>query len=144
MADRRVTAEPTPAKPLRLWPGVVAVTLQWVVRFIVPGIVPEAGGGAILGGMAGGLAVLLWWLFFSRAPWLERLGAIFLMVVALAATSRLVHESIANGMMGFMLFVYAVPILSLALVAWAAVSGRLSSGLRRASMVATIVIACER
>ena len=70
-----------------------------------------------------------------RAPWLERLGAIFVMVVALAATSRLVHESIANGMMGFMLFVYAVPILSLALVAWAAISGRISSGLRRASMV---------
>ena len=66
------------------------------------------------------------------------------MVVAVAATSRLVHESIANGMMGFMLSIYAVPVLSLALVAWAAASRGLSSGRRRASMVAAILLACGR
>ena len=88
------------------------------------------------------LAILIWWLFFSRAPWLERLGAIALMVVAVAATSRVVHESVANGMMGFMLYVYSIPVLSLALVAWAVASRHFSSGLRRASMVAAIVLAC--
>ena len=41
-----------------------------------------------------------------------------------------------------MLFIYAIPVLSLALVAWAAASRGLSSGLRRASMVAAIVLAC--
>ena len=89
-----------------------------------------------------GWLVILWWLFFSRAAWSERLGAIVLMVVAVAVTSRLVHESIANGMMGFMLFIYAVPVLSLALVAWAVASRGLSSGRRRASMVAAILLAC--
>ncbi len=131
-----------PEKPLRLWPGVAAVALQWLVRFVVPVIFPDAGMIAILGGLAGGVAVLVWWLFFSRAPWSERLGAVVLMTVALFATLRLVHESIANGMMGMMLFIYAIPIVSLALVAWAVASRRLGSGPRRAWMVASILLAC--
>jgi outer membrane protein assembly factor BamB len=110
--------------------------------FGLPIVVPEQGGTAVVGGVVGGLAIVLWWLLFSRAPWLERLGAIVLMVIAMAATTRLVHESVANGMMGFMLFLYAVPLLSLALVAWAAASRGLSTGPRRASMAAAILLAC--
>ncbi len=136
------TNRPTPRKPLRLWPGVVAAALQWLVWLLLPAVVPERGGSAVLGGLFFGLVIVVWWLFFSRAPWSERLGAIVLMVGAVAATSRLVHESVANGMMGFMLFVYAIPALSLALVAWALASRGLSSGLRRASMVIAIVLAC--
>ena len=132
----------TPRKPLRLWPGVIAVVLQWLIWLVVPIAVPEEGGTAIVAGVGFGLAVVLWWLFFSRAPWSERLGAIVMMIVAVAATSRLVHESIANGMMGFMLGIYAVPVMSLALVAWAVATRGLSSGFRRASMVAAIVLAC--
>jgi hypothetical protein len=96
----------------------------------------------VLGGLLGALGIGLWWLFFSRAPWTERLGAIALMIVALFATSRLVHQSIANGMMGMMLPVYAIPVLGLALVAWASAGRRLSSGPRRASMVAAILLPC--
>jgi outer membrane protein assembly factor BamB len=125
-----------------LWPGVVAVALQWLLRFVVPMVVPEAAMIAVLGGLAGGLLVVVWWLFFSRAPWLERVGAIVLMVVALLATKRIVHESIANGMMGMMLPIFAIPILSLALVVWAITSRGLSSAGRRASMVGAILLAC--
>ncbi len=132
----------SPRKPLRLWPGVLAVVLQWLVMFGLPIFAPGQGGTAVIGGLAGALIVALWWLFFSRAAWPERVGAIVLVIVAVAATSRLVHESIANGMMGFMLFVYAAPVLSLALVAWAAVGRDLSIGRRRASMVAVILLAC--
>ena len=46
---------------------------------------PEQAGAAVLAGVVGALAVLLWWLFFSRARWAERLGAIAVMVVAVAA-----------------------------------------------------------
>src|SRR5205809_553718 len=135
------TDEATPLKPLRLWPGVVAAVLLLLVRFVVPIVVPGTMMFGVLGGLVGALAVVVWWLLFSRAPWTERVGAIVLMIVALFATSRLVHKSIANGMMGMMLPMFAIPVLGLALVAWAMASRRLSSGPRRASMVATILLA---
>ncbi len=141
--------EPTPQKPLRLWPGVAAAALVLLLRLVIPAVVP---GGVlfglplalvgILGGVVGGLAIVVWWLFFSRAPWAERVGAIVLMVVAILATSRVVHESIADAGMGMLLYISAIPVLSLALVAWAVASRHLSTGLRRASMVATILLAC--
>jgi outer membrane protein assembly factor BamB len=134
--------EPAPKKPLRLWPGVVAVVLQWLVWFVVPIVVPEATMYGVIGGVVCGLAVLVWWLFFSRAPWSERVGAIGLMVVALFATRLVVHPSIANAGMGMLLPIFAIPVLSLALVAWAVATRHLSSGPRRASMVATILLAC--
>src|SRR5439155_27009187 len=136
------TDAPTPRKPVRLWPGVVAAVLLLLVRFVVPIVLPETMMFGVIGGMVGALAIVVWWLFFSRAPWTERLGAIVLMIGALFATSRLVHQSIANGMMGMMLYIFAIPVLSLALVAWAVASRRLFSGPRRASMVATILLAC--
>src|SRR6185503_6376432 len=108
------TDESTMQKPLRLWPGVVAAALQWIVWWLIPAAAPQWSGPAILGGLFLGLVIVVWWLFFSRAPWSERLAAIAVMAVAVAATSRLVHESISNGMMGFMLFVYAIPVLTLA------------------------------
>ena len=127
---------------LRLWPGVLVVVLQWLLMFGLPLVSPEHGGTGIIAGIAGALLILLWWLFFSRAPWIERLGAIALMIVGVAITSRLVHVSIANGMMGFMLFVYVAPMLSLALVGWALASRSFSPRLRLASMAAALLLAC--
>src|ERR1700746_3563190 len=90
---------PPPRKPLRLWPGVVIVALQWFLRFALPILIPGdvAVAVAVLAGLFGGLAIILWWLFFSRARWSERVGAIVLMAVALFATSRLLDPSIATG-----------------------------------------------
>jgi outer membrane protein assembly factor BamB len=136
------TVEPAPQKPLRLWPGVVIVMLQWLVRFGVPRVVPEALEFGVLGGVLGGLAIVAWWAFFSRAPRFERWGAVVLMIVALGATSRILHQSIATGMMGMLFLIYAIPVLSLAFVVWAVASRRLSAGLRRATMVAAIPLAC--
>jgi outer membrane protein assembly factor BamB len=85
--------------------------------------------------------ILVWWLFFSRAPWSERIGAVVLMIVALAATDAVVHESIKGGMMGRMLPLFGAPGLTLALVAWAALSGHLRPALRLAALVAAIGLA---
>ncbi|MGH9630467.1 MAG: hypothetical protein ACRD7E_19315, partial [Bryobacteraceae bacterium] len=136
------TEEPTRRKPLRLWPGVVIVIVQWLLWFVVPVIKPDAGLIAVIGGVAGGLAIVFWWVFFSRAPWSERLGAIVLMSVAVVATRPILHQSIQNGMMGMMFFIYVLPCLSLALGVGAAAGRRLSEGSRRAVMVAAILLAC--
>jgi outer membrane protein assembly factor BamB len=127
---------------LRLWPGVLLVLLQWLIRFGVPAVAPDSGIIAVIGGIAGSAAVLIWWLFFSRAPWAERLGALVLMAGLLYATSYVVHESVANGMMGMMLPVFAAPLLSLALVGWAVASRNLQSPARWAAMGAAVVAAC--
>src|SRR4051812_23555911 len=111
------TDEPAGRRPLRVWPGVLAVALQWLAWLALPAVVPEATIYGLLGGVfGGGLAVLLWWLFFSRAPWPERVGALVLMPPALYATSYLVHPSIANGAMGMLPLILGVPVLSLGLV----------------------------
>jgi outer membrane protein assembly factor BamB len=137
------TAESSFRKPLRLWPGVVAVVLQWLAWLVVPLIMPGTMGGIIgaFGGLVGGLLVLVWWAFFSRAPWRERWGAILLMTVALVATSRILHETLATGGMGMLFYMYAIPVLSLAFVVWAAASRRLSDGRRQAAMIVTILVA---
>ena len=64
------------------------------------------------------------------------------MTVALVATSHFLHESIGTGMMRMVFFFYAIPVLSLAFVAWAVASRPLADGPRRAAMVATILLAC--
>jgi outer membrane protein assembly factor BamB len=110
---------------------------------VLPRLVPEARlYGVLVGVFGGGLAVLVWWLFFSRAPWVDRMGALVLMPLAVFCASRVVHKSIANGMMGMMLPILAIPVLSIALVVWAVATSRLSIGIRRISMVATILLAC--
>ncbi len=128
-------------KSLRLWIGVVIVILQWFMRFILPVIIPDALAIAIFSGILFGLAIAIWWLFFSRAPKFERWFAIVLMIAALVATSQIIHKSIATTMMGMMFPVYSIPFLSLAFVAWVVVSRRFSDRIRRATMVATILIA---
>jgi outer membrane protein assembly factor BamB len=136
------TGGATRPKQLRLWPGVVIVILLWLIRFGSPVVAPDATFFGVLAGFVGAAAIVLWWLLLSRAPWSERLGAVALMIVALFATKRIVDVSIATGAMGYLLYFLAIPVLSSALVAWAVATRRLPDGLRRVTMVATILLAC--
>jgi outer membrane protein assembly factor BamB len=136
------TEEPAPQKPLRLWPGVVAGAILAVLLFGVPIFMPEAVGLTILIGAVLALLILIWWLFLSRAPWPERVGALVVMSVALLATSRVVHPSISNAGMGMLLPIYGAQLLSVALVVALVASRRLSKGFRRASIVAAILLGC--
>jgi hypothetical protein len=137
-----MTIEQTPRKPLRLWPGVAAVVPQWLALIVFMLFVPEGMLYGIIAGLVGALLVVVWWLFFSRAPWIERVGALLLMPVAVIATKLVVHPSIANAGMGRLLPIFSIPVLSLALVTWAAASRGLSTGARRASMVGAILLGC--
>jgi outer membrane protein assembly factor BamB len=128
--------------PLRVWPGVAAVALQWLIMFVLPVFAPEHGGTAIVGGVAMGLIVIAWWLFFSRATWAERLGALAFIVIAAIISTRLVHPSIANGMMGLMVYLFSIPVMSLALVAWAVMSRDVSIHRRRIALVPAVLLGC--
>ena len=134
--------QPTPRKPLRVWPGVVLVVVQWLAWLVVPFFLPDKILFAMSATALCALAIGLWWLIFSRAPWYERPVAILLIVLAVIGTKRIVHVSIATGSFGFLLFVLAIPIMSFALVAAAAISRRLSAGPRRAVIVGAIAVAC--
>ena len=137
-----MSAEASTRKPLRLWPGIGLAVLVLISRFVVPMVAPAVGLYAMMGALLGGVLVALWWAFLSRAPWQERLGALLLMAAALVLTPRFLHESLATGGMGILYYVYAVPVLALAFVAWAVMSGRMSNSVRRATMVAAILVSC--
>ena len=132
--------EATPRKLLRVWPGIVAVVLQWAFRFGVKALVPgiTGFGYAVMGSLFFALVIVVWWAFFSRARRLARLGALALLALAIGATWLLKHESMWLPW----LFAYAIPVLSLAFVTWAVVTRGLPDRLRRATMVATILLAC--
>jgi outer membrane protein assembly factor BamB len=136
------TNEPTARKPLRLWPGVAAAGLLVLVGYVIPIFVPAYAGLGMIGAVLCVPIVLLWWLLFSRARWYERLGAIVLIVVATFAEKSVVHPSIAGGGMGYMAYLLAIPTLTVALVAWAAVSRRLAPGARGAAVVLAVVLGC--
>ena len=130
------------SKPLRLWPGVAIVTVQWLVRFGLPVVAPDAAMFAVIGGLAGFPALVIWWLFFSRAAWFDRIAAIVLMGAAIAATYPFLDVSIATGAMGMIFPMLALPGLCLAFVLWAVVSRPWSIGVQRATMVLAIVLSC--
>ena len=72
----------------------------------------------------------------------DRLGTVAVMIAAVFATSFVVHESVSNGMMGNMLFVFSIPLLSVALVAAVGLSRGRFAAFRRVSIVTAIVVAC--
>jgi outer membrane protein assembly factor BamB len=135
------TADPIARRPLRLWPGVVFATLVLLAK-VAGTVVPGIGMYGMLGSVVGALLILLWWLLFSRAPWLERLGALALMAAALYATGFILHKSIAGGAMGFLFPMLAIPILAVAFVASLVATRRLADGPRRLAIAGTILLAC--
>ena len=141
--------EVTPRKALRLWPGVVLAIVLVLAQYVVRPIAGDAevfeiplAMTAVFAGMLSAVAIIVWWMFFSRAPWSERLAALILMIVAVLATRLVVHESIRGGMMGMMLPVMSLPILSVALVIWAVATRHVTNAPRRVALVAAILLAC--
>ena len=131
----------TQPKPLRLWPGVLIVAIQWLLRFVVPAIEPKAMTYCVIGGVLCGLAIPVWWIFFSRASRFEKWVAFFLVKIALITTSFFLDKSIATAMMGLMFIIYSIPVMSMAFVIWAVVTQNLSITMRRVTMIITIVLA---
>ena len=131
----------TARKPLRVWPGLMLSILFLLVRFGLPLLGPDFTIYGVLGGVGLSLAILLWWLLFSRAPWIERIGAIVLIAAGLYGTLHVVDVSIATGAEGNLLFALAIPPLFVALAAWAAATRHFSDPIRRVTLAVTILLA---
>ena len=130
------------ARRLRLWPGVGLAGILLIVKFLAPLVAPQATPYGVLAGPVLGLLIGIWWVFFSRAPRVERFGAIALIVLTMLVTFRFLHVSIATGMMGYMFVVFAVPIVALALVAWAVATRHWRPASRRAALAIVVLAAC--
>jgi outer membrane protein assembly factor BamB len=143
MNSDKKTSEQINQKNIRLWPGIIIAIIQWVLWFVIPKFM--SGGTAIsisvFGGMLCGLAIIVWWAFFSRAARSERWIAIILMIVALVVIPFFTHKSIETGLAGMMFYVYAIPVLSISFVIWAVISRVIPDKLRRLTMVLTILLA---
>jgi len=127
---------------LRLRPGIVIVFLQWVIAFILPRLFPGASAIGIMGGMALGLVLMVWWGFFSRAPRFERWSALFLWVFLLVLASRLTHESIRTAGQGILFFAHAIPLSSLGFMIWVLTCRKLPVRTRRLTLAAILLITC--
>lgn len=125
----------TARKPLRLWPGVAAAIAGGVLRFLLPAVIPDAIFIGMMGALICAVVILVWWLFFSRALWLDRIAAIVVMVASVVVGLQIVDVSIRGAMMGLMLPVYSIFILPPVLVFWAVVTRGLSDTARRVWMV---------
>src|SRR4029078_7482377 len=127
----------------RLWPGVALGVLILVLRYVVPEVgnrvlEPDTALGvalfSFLATILASVLILLWWLFFSRAPWLDRLLALAAIVVGFVAGPLLQDRSITTGAMGMLYPILVIPIVGLVFVGWAVVMRRASVGVRRVSM----------
>lgn len=137
---RERTVDSTGRKPLRLWPGVALALLLCVSKFLLPLFIPDQAVYSMLGALACGLLIVIWWLAFSRAPWQERLGGLALMVVALLVTRPFLHESIDTAGMGLMFPILSIPLFSLALVIWALATRDLFGRSRWWTMIGAFLI----
>lgn len=123
-------------------PAIVIVAIQWIIWLIFPLLFhgDTITMLTVFGGLAGGLAVLIWWLFFSRIPWLFRVVGLLLMVLSVFALTRLADPSIATAYQGLMIYAYVIPTLSLGVVIWAFLTQKLSDIPRWLTMIAAIII----
>jgi outer membrane protein assembly factor BamB len=105
MSDSMPTPQDAaPVKP-RIWPAVVIIAMQWIV---ITGMAYAFEGTMLhffsmfMGPSVGAFLILLWWLFFSRVSWGDRLFIPILCAGLVALVMFVGHETI--GAFGIMMF----------------------------------------
>ncbi len=123
-----------PARTLRLWPGVVAVILLWACN-LIPGWIDPGSETHMMfmmfGGSAAQLMFLVWWLFFSRVSWTDRilvLGG----CIAMGIAAYFIFDKSYKGMT-FVMFVPAT--VMTVWVGWLVLSQVMSWPTRRAGLM---------
>jgi outer membrane protein assembly factor BamB len=106
-----------PERRLRLWPGVIIVTLLWLAT-TVPGWLAPATMiqfyGMFFGPMAAALLFVVWWLFASRIRWRDR----FLVLLACAAVGAATWPFRHSSLSIFGLLIFALPIVMTTWALW--------------------------
>jgi outer membrane protein assembly factor BamB len=128
-------------RPLRLWPAYIGTAVLVAGLGLAPVLGAPAGEYAQMAGMGSALALLLWWLFFSRAPWVARLGALAAVAVAVAALRPFMDPSITGGAMGGLQYILTIPAMALGLVAWAVSTRQLHDRARLAALPVVMLLA---
>src|SRR5262245_59836391 len=126
--------------PLRLWPGAAGAMAVILGLFVVPVVLPDQFMYGMFGSIAAGLVIAIWWVFFSRAPWAERLSAIVVAILVLPAMKRIVDPSIAGAGMNMMLPMFGITVVGLGLAAGVVIGSRLGAWPRRAAIVTGILL----
>jgi outer membrane protein assembly factor BamB len=134
------SAATSAVRRLRLWPAVVIIALQWLVVTIVSWLAPATMAQFMtmfLAPLVGVGLLAVWWLFFSRLRWVDRVLGLLVFAGAGAVAFAYFHYSL--GMFG--LFLYALPTVATAWVVWLFVTAMLPWPVRRLGLVAVFVLA---
>ncbi len=129
-----------PEKPLRLLPGLIILTIVLIMRFILPVLNHDLLAIAMMSGLAGMLAIIIWWAFFSRASRIERFGAPILIIMTLFLVYQFLDISISTGGQGLMFFIYVTPPLCITFVLWAVFTRKHPLKIRFITMAVIILI----
>ena len=124
-----------PTRHPRMWPAaliVVAYVVTWVAALLGPTMIMNAVG-VYAAPLAATLLLAIWWLFFSRVPWLERVVGMFLFAATLA---WIVFTQSHDGLK---LLLIALPVLTTSIVAVSLLTARLSARIRRRSVLAVML-----
>lgn len=134
----------SPRKPLRTWPLIVIVGMFVAIALFARVLFPDAGLTPsllfMLGGVISAVLITVWWLFFSRARWSERLGALALIAIGVVLTRMAVDPSIAGGAQGLLAYIFGFVSFAVALAVWAAATSRMGDRVRRLALVPMLLL----
>jgi len=132
------TYRPVAAPPPRLWPGIAVVVLMLLVVW-VPGWLGASSFFTrflcmFWGPIAATAGVAVWWLFFSRVRWRDRLLGLAAFAVGAGATAAL------SAFPFMALIVYALPVVLTAWVLWLVVTAFLPWPVRSVGLMAVLLL----
>ena len=130
-------------KPLRLWPGAALAVVLAVSFLVVPIVAPDTElPVGLLGAVLAALGIVVWWLLFSRAAWIDRIGALALGVVMAIGLNRVAHPSISGAGQGFYVYLLSALLMTFGLVVWAAATRAFSDSTRRLALPVVLAVMC--
>jgi len=126
---------------LRTWPLAIIAACCASLFVVLPIVMPEADLPiALLSGVLGGVLVMVWWLLLSRAPWLERIGVVFMIAAGVLATRFAVDASISGGAMGMLGYMLGMAFFAGAVAAWAVAANHLATNRRHLALIASMLV----